>query len=212
MGNAPERSPYRDILTHQGFTLFAGRFAGNTAAAHTGARPGFMLGARLQVRISSAVDIWGTFGEVWTSRLRIDAGSDTAKIIGNLNVKLVAADLALALNLTGDKTWHGLAPYAALGVGITAPSAKTVDPGGFELGSNFSIVPTIGTRLFIARSLAVRFEVRDYYYRYTFPLSYYARPFNAHADNSPVLPLSESDRQWYNNFTLWAGVTYGFDF
>ncbi len=215
VGNEPDHSPYRDILTHQSFTLFAGRFAGNTAAAAVGARPGFMLGARLQVRISAAVDIWATMGEVWTSRLQINAGGsavDTAKVMGDLKVRLVSADLALALNLTGAKTWHGFAPYVGLGAGITTPTTKTVDPGGYELGSDFTLVPTVGTRLFLTRSLSLRFEFRDYYYRYSYPLAYYVQPFAGHADKSPVLPFSVSDRQWYNNFTLWAGVTYGFDF
>lgn len=212
VGHEPEQSPYKDILTHQGFTIFAGRFAGNAGAASVGARPGFMLGTRLQIRFSGAIEMWVTMGEAWTSRMRIDAGGDTAKILGNLNVRLVAADLALALNLTGDKTWHGFAPYVALGAGITTPSAKVRDPGGYELGTDFTLVPTLGTRFFVSRSFALRFEVRDYYYRYTYPLAYYARPFNGHADNSPVLPFSVSDRQWYNNLTLWAGVTYGFNF
>ena len=212
VGTSPERSPFTDILTHEGFTMFAGRFAGNPGAAGTGARPGFMLGTRLQVRLSSALDIWATMGEVWTRRLRIDASGDTAKNMGNLNVRLIAADLSLALNLTGDKTWHGLAPYVALGAGIAAPSAKVVDPGGFELGTSIAVVPTIGTRFFISRSLALRFEARDYYYRYSFPLSFVTVPYAGHADYSSVNSLGVGDQVWYNNFTLWVGITYGFNF
>jgi len=212
VGTAPERSPFKDILTHEGFTLFAGRFAGNPGAAVTGVRPGFMFGGRLQIRLSTALDAWATLGEVWTNRLQINAGSDTAKVMGNLNVRLLAADLALALNLTGDKTWHGFAPYVAVGAGLATPSAKVVDPGGFELGTDFTVVPTIGTRFFISRSLALRFEARDYYYRYTFPLFFFDRPYLAHANGTSVLAQSVGDREWYNNFTLWVGVTYGFNF
>ena len=212
VGTAPERSPFHDILTHEGFTLYAGRFAGNAGAAGTGARPGLMLGARLDVRVSSALDISATFGEAITSRMRIDAGGDTARVMGSLNVRLLAADLGLQLNLTGDKTWHGLAPYAYLGAGITTPSAKVVDPGGFELGTDFTVVPAIGTKFYISRSFSLRFEARDYYYRYTFPLFYFDRPYAAHANGSPVLGSAVGDREWYNNFTLWVGVTYGFNF
>ncbi len=207
VGNEPERSPYRDIFTHQGFTLFAGRFAGNTGPAHTGPRPGLAIGARLQVRISGAVDIWASFGEAMSSRERLDVSGDTTKDMGSIKARLLMFDLAMALNLTGDKTWHGFAPYVGVGAGIVAPNHKVIDPGGFELGSNFTLVPTIGTRLFIARSLALRFEIRDYYYRYTFPLDYYQAP-----GHQGVIPATEASRQWYNNLTLWAGVTYGFDF
>jgi hypothetical protein len=214
VGHDPDKSPYTDLLTHQGFTVFVGRFAGNTGAAGTGARPGLILGTRLQMRLGAPVDLWATFGEVWSSRMTIDAGGDTARVSGNRKVRLLLADLALVLNLTGDKQWHSLAPYVGLGLGIAWPSAKVVDPGGFELGSNFALVPTVGTRWFVSRSLALRLEARDYYYRYQYPLAYFAntRPFAGHANGSPVLPLSASDRVWYNNFTLWAGVTYGFTF
>lgn len=212
VGVAPEHSPFADILTHESITFFAGRFAGNANDAGTGARPGLMAGARLQVRLSSALDAWVTVGEVWTSRLRIDAGGDTAKVLGNLNVKLLAADIDLALNLTGDKTWHGLAPYVALGAGIAWPSTKVVDPGGYELGTDFTLVPTLGTRYFLSRNLSLRFEARDYYYRYSFPLFYFDRPYTPHTNGDPVLPANGPDRVWYNNVTFWVGVSYGFNF
>ena len=212
VGTAPEHSPFQDILTHEGFTLFAGRFAGNPNAAHTGVRPGLMLAGRLNVRLSGALDLSATVGEAFTSRLQINAGGDTARIMGNLKVRLLAADLGLQLNLTGGKTWHRLAPYVYVGGGITAPSAKVVDPGGFELGTNFDVVPALGTRLFISRSLELRFEVRDYYYRTSFPLSFIAVPYAGHTDYSSINSPLVGDRVWYNNFALWVGVTYGFNF
>jgi hypothetical protein len=212
VGTAPEHSPFQDILTHEGITLFAGRFAGNANDAHTGVRPGLMLGGRLNVRLGSALDFSATFGEAFTSRLRIDAGGDTARVVGNVNVRLLAADVGLQLNLTGDKTWHRLAPYLYLGAGITTPSANTVDPGGFALGTQFTVVPALGTRFFVSRGLELRFEARDYYYRTNFPLSFITVPYAGHTDYSPINSVLVGDSVWYNNFMLWVGVTYGFNF
>jgi hypothetical protein len=208
VGHQPEQSPYRDILTHQGFTVFAGRFAGNTGAAGTGARPGMVLGARLQMRVSAAVDLWATMGQALSGRERFDVSGDTTKDMGSIKVRLLLADLALVLNLTGDKTWHGFAPYAAMGIGLAWPSQKVVDPGGFELGSNFTLVPTLGTRWFVSRDFALRLEARDYYYRMSYPLQYYPLTLT----HQGLVPYSVSDRQWYNNVTFWFGVTYGFNF
>jgi len=212
VGTAPERSPFQDILTHQAFTLFAGRFAGTAGAAGTGARPGLMVGGRLDVRVSAALGITATFAEAFTSRLRIDAGGDTAKVAGNLNFKLISADLGFTLNLTGDKTWHRLAPYVSIGAGLTTPSAKVVDPGGFEIGTGFSIAASLGTRIYVSRNLALRLEARDLYYRYTFPLAFFDRPYAAHSNGTPVLSNSVGDREWYQNYVLWFGLTYGFTF
>jgi len=214
VGHQPEQSPFRDIVNKQGFTFFAGRFAGNTGPAGVGARPALALGARLQVRLSGPLDFWATFAEASSSRLVIDASGDTAKVAGVQDLRLLLGDLALALNLTGNKTWHGFAPYLGMGLGISAPSHSVLDPGGFQITTAFALMPTFGTRWFLSHSLALQLEARDYYFRYQYPLSFFAptRPFAEHKDGSPVLPLSQSDRAWAHNLTLWLGVTYAFTF
>jgi hypothetical protein len=212
VGHQPEASPFRDLVNKQGLTLFAGRFAGNTGPAGVGARPGLALGARLAVRLGGPVDLWATLAEARSSRRVIDAAGDTARVTGVENLRLLLADLGLALNLTGSKTWHGLAPYVGVGLGITTPTQSVLDPGGFQITTAFSVMPTIGTRWFVTRSFALDFEARDYYNRYQYPLSFFNLPFAGHADDSPVLPISAGDRAWAHNFTLWAGVTYAFTF
>jgi len=212
VGHQPEESPFRDLVNKQGFTLFAGRFAGNGGPADVGAQPGLLLGARLQIRLSGPVDFWATFGEASSSRHAIDASGDTAKVIGLENLRLLLADLALALNLTGNKTWHGFAPYVGVGLGVTAPAHSVLDPGGFQITTAFALMPTIGTRWYLSRSLALQVEARDYYFRYQYPLSFYNRPFAGHKDFTPVLPVSQSDRAWAHNLSLWLGVTYAFTF
>ena len=214
VGHQPEQSPFRDIVNKQGFTLFAGRFAGNSGPAGVGARPGLALGARLQVRLSGPLDFWATFAEAASSRRVIDASGDTAKVTGIQSLRVLLGDAALALNLTGNKTWHGFAPYVGFGLGVTAPAKPVLDPGGFQITTAFALMPTIGTRWYLSRSLALQLEARDYYYRYQYPLSFFAptRPFAEHSDGSPVLPLSQSDRAWAHNLTLWLGVTYAFTF
>ena len=220
VGNSPEHSPYHDIVFHQSLTLFAGRWAGNAGAAGVGALPGLALGGRLAVRLSGPVDFWLTFGQASSSRRTIIADTavthtDSARWGPNLHMPLVLGDLALALNLTGDKTWHGLAPYVGAGLGIVAATSRVLDPGGFQVGTNFAIIPTIGTRFFLSDALALRLEVRDYLFRYQYPFAYFDTlnlRFAGPPPRKAVLPLGTSDRQWANNLTLWAGVAYVFTF
>ena len=220
VGNPPESSPYRDIVYHESFTLFGGRFAGNAGDADVGALPGAAFGGRLAVRLSGPVELWATFGEASSTRHVIIADTsvthtDSARRGPDLKLPLVLADLALVLNITGDKTWHRLAPYAALGLGFVTPTHNVTDPGGFQVGFNFALVPTLGTRYFLSDALALRFEVRDYYFRYAYPLAYFDT-LNLHYAGPPprssVLPLGSTDRRWANNLTLWVGVAYGFSF
>jgi hypothetical protein len=212
VGHRPDQSPFRDITNKQGFTLFVGRFAGNTGPAQAAARPGLIVGARLQVRLSGPLDFWATYSQASSSRRVIDASGDTAFVVGVENLRLLFGDVGFGLNLTGNKTWHRLAPYVGLGAGISTPAHTVLDPGGFQITTAFALMPTIGTRWFFSRSFALQLEARDYYFRYQYPLSFYNRPFTGHTDGTPVLDVSQSDRAWAHNVSLWLGVTYVFTF
>lgn len=220
VGNPPERSPYRDILEHQSVTLFGGRFGGNAGQAGVGAMPGLAFGAQLAVRLSGPIDFWFTLASAASRRRTIIADTlvtrtDSARAGPDINLPLVLGDIGLGLNITGDKTWHGLAPYVGAGLGIVTPTQKVTDPGGFTVGTNFALVPAVGTRIFLSRSLALRLEVRDYFFRYQYPLAYFDS-LNLHFAGPPprpaVLSLGSSDRQWVGNVTLWLGVSYLFTF
>jgi hypothetical protein len=89
------------------------------------------------------------------------------------------------------------------------------DPGGYQIGFNFALVPTIGTRWFLSDALAIRIEARDYFFRYQYPLAYFDS-LNLHFAGPPprsaVLPFGSTDRRWANHLTLWLGASYGFTF
>jgi len=220
VGNPPESSPYRDIVYHESVTLFGGHWAGNAADADVGSLPGTAFGGRLAVRLSGPVELWATLGEAVSSRHVIIADTsvthtDSARRGPDIRMPLVLADLALALNVTGDKTWHRLAPYAAVGLGFVTPTRNVTDPGGYQVGFDFALVPTIGTRWFLSDALAVRFEVRDYYFRYQYPAAYFDSLDIHYAGPPPrasVLPVGNSNKSWTSNLTLWVGVAYGFSF
>jgi hypothetical protein len=216
VGVAPEHSPYHDITTHQSFAVFAGRWAGDVASAGVGARPGLALGARLEVRLSGPVALWATLGEATSSRRVLgitgSGATDTVRVVGTSKLNLILGDLALGLNLTGQKSWHHLAPYVGIGLGVVSATHAQTDTIGFKVGTAFAFAPTVGTRWFLSGDLAVRAEVRDYYYKYTYPLGYFDTPYAGPPPRASVLPTSMATSQWSNNFTLWIGVAYGFSF
>jgi hypothetical protein len=214
VGHDPARSPFRDITTHQGLSIGFGRFAGNRTVAGVGARPGFMVGVRFDTRLSGPADLAASIWRIGSSRRVVDPTQDTTSRYSEpQDVTLLAADLGLMLNLTGAKTWRGLAPYLGIAAGVVSPARGVTDVSGYQLNTNFSFVPTLGTRAFIGRQLALRLEARDYYYRYEWPLDFY-RTFNDANDNPlpPVLGADVADRQWAHNFALSVGLTYAFTF
>ena len=207
VGHEPSHSPLHDITTTQGFSLFYGRFAGARAAAPVGARPGPFAALRLESRLSGPIDLYVTFGEAFSSRNQVVRNDTVKQVLGPVNQTLVAADLAIILNLTGPKRWHAFAPYAGLGFGIIQTAHNLTDPGGFRVGSNFVLAPTVGAKFFLTRSVALRVEARDYWLRYEWPLAYYQAP-----DSTAVLTKDVHTRQVTHNYTLSAGLSYHFTF
>lgn len=211
VGHDPSRSPFHDLTTTQGFSLVVGRFAGNRTVAGVGARPGVFVGLRFDTRLSGPAGFWASVARISSSRLVVSPDT-VITVTGPVDMPLIAADLGIALNLTGAKSWHHLAPFVGLGIGVLSPTKSVTDQGGYAAATNFSFVPTIGTRLFVGRKLAVRLDARDYYFRYEWPLSYYGGTDANNVVYPPVLDESTPARQWTHNLALSVGLTYTFTF
>jgi hypothetical protein len=210
VGHSPSESPFRDVTTRQELTLFGGRFGGNPNEAGVGARPGLMSGIRFTTRLSGPLDFSVTVASIGSTRYVVDPDSPvTTRTTGPINYDLVTADLGFTLNLTGRKTWRGLAPYVGLGMGMSFPTVSRVDPGAYEAGRNFVFVPTAGTRLALGRSLALQVEARDYFLRYEYPSRY----FEPLTTVPPVLdPDRFDENDWTSNWAFTIGLSYRFSF
>ena len=215
VGHDPSHSPFRDITTQQSLSFFVGRFAGNTTAAGVGARPGLITGLRFESRLSGPMDLWVTLGRIGSSRFVQNPNVDTSNALrrtGPVDLALFAGDIALIMSLSGRKSWHRLAPFLGVGFGIVTPQNGTTDASGYKVGSNFILAPTFGTRVFVGRRTAVRLEVRDYFVRYEWPLSYFGATDSQSNPLPPVLDRTHPEKQWTHNFSLAAGLTYNFNF
>ena len=214
VGNAPGRSPFHDLTVRQTFSLSGGRFGGNTAAAGVGWRAGPMGAVRLDTRLAGPIDFYVAIGFAGSSRFKINTELDTlTRKSGPFKRTLFLTDLGIVLNLTGAKTWHGLAPYLGVGAGWMLPSATETDTGGYNAGANFTLTPSLGTRIFVTRALAARIEVKDYFFRYEWPTLYFF-PHDRNSNPLPFVldPATTNNRQWRHNLALTVGLVYGFNF
>lgn len=214
VGHPPGTSPFHDLTMRQTLSLGVGRFGGNTAVTGVGWRAGMLYAGRFDTRLSGPLDFTATLGVAASSRFRIDTEADSAtRVSGPVDRTLLLADIGLVLNVTGAKTWHGVAPYVGFGAGWMKPTNLEQDPGGYNAGSNFIFVPSLGTRVFFGRTLAARLEVRDYIWRYEWPERYYD-PWDLNGDpiDPPILAPDVSTKQWAHNLTLTFGLVYAFNF
>ncbi len=214
VGHDPARSPFRDILTRQSLTVFGGRFGGNEAAAGVGAQAGRILGGRFRTRLSGPIEMVATVASIASQRIVINPSQPVAtRVSGPVDFGLVEADLGLSLSLTGTKTWHRMAPYVGVGLGVVMPTKSTTDPGGYKVSTNFTVAPMLGVRVYTGRRYSLQFEARDNTIRYEWPRDYFV-PVDANNNALPPVldPLKFKDRDVTHNFTLSVGLSYHFNF
>ena len=211
VGHDPGTSPFHDVTMRQALTFYGGRFFGNESEAGVGAMPGPMFAVRFQTRLSGPLDLWISMAGVKSQRLVLNPDSPlTSRTSGPINYDLVIADMALGFNLTGLKTWHGLAPYISIGAGVEVPTQQRTDPGGYQAHQNFTFIPSIGTRWELSQRVTATFELRDYLLRYEWPYAY-LHPSNPAVP--PVLdPLKYDDKDLTSNLGLTLGLQYRFNF
>ena len=217
VGHDPVHSPFRDIIGRQELAFMIGHFGGNTAKSGTGAQSSSSLGIRYRNRLSGPLDFLLRANYIPSQRLVLDPTKpDSVRNLGVVNSGIIEADLGLSLTLTGAKTWHGLAPWLGIGIGVTMPTQGRTDPGGFKNTVSFTFAPAVGTSLMISRQLGLQLELRDNTIRYEWPLAYFqARDHNGNVTGSGAWvldPAKDRDKQLTHNFTLSAGLSYHFNF
>ncbi len=112
-------SHYRFIETRQEGEIFLTHMAPGTGVFDYGPGPGVALGGRYAIRLAGPVGLEGTVTYLPTQRSLIDPGRDEGdRKIGEVESRVLASDIRLRFNLTGDRTWRGLAPFAFGGAGI----------------------------------------------------------------------------------------------
>jgi hypothetical protein len=125
---------------------------------------------------------------------------------GTVNAPVYAADLALALNLTGQKSWHNLVPQVRGGIGLVGSRAQD-DSSGFSFGTRFAFSLGGGLKFVPAHGrLQLRADVTDRIFKLSYPSTYYRLA----SDNTAVLPLTTASSFYTHQTALTVGVSYRF--
>ncbi len=174
VGHDPGTSPYRDIR-HSNYLVFsAGRFFGTGGQVGVGPHHGTVVGLRLSFLANKALqlNIGGFYGTL--ERLVYDPlAPEGSRFSGPEDNTVVWVDGSIHFNLTGGKTWRGLAPYVGAGTGVAFSENLADDPASFRMGSKFTLIPLVGTRFFLADRLALTAEGRFNFWKisYTTPFA-----------------------------------------
>lgn len=209
-------SPIQYIETRQSIAPFVGYLWTdptvhvNDAEVELGPRSAVMAGLQYNVHFAGPV-----YGEVLlgfspTERKVYVPGNTTGAQtvnpveIGTTRMALALADAGLHFNLTGPRTWRGIAPYLVGSGGVVADLRRSSDldeqvPEGsdFDFGPGFALGLGIGTDWYPSQRLSIRAEGRDRFWRIAAPQG--LRPAN-------LKTVSE----WNHNVSLSIGAALHF--
>jgi len=207
VGHDPEDSPYRDLEYKQELTLMGGWVKARHDPAGVAPQSAPMVGARYELSLAGPLALSSDFTTTFANRDVIDPSKPLAqRIPRNESSRVYAADVALAMNLTGRKSWHYLVPQVRAGIGVLRSSAAD-DSSGFHFGTPFAFSFGGGLKLVPGRGrLQLRADLTDRVFKLSYPDTYYRLA----SDNTAVLPLSTPKSFYTHHAAFTLGVSYLF--
>lgn len=122
-------SPYEFIDTQHDLEVFVGFAAEDRGSLELGPGGGPFLGGRYGIRISGPLALEGTGYLLPTDRLvwNPTATDPFEEPLGESSLVLGVVEARARLTITGDRTWHGLAPHLTGGAGMAVSFEGTAE-------------------------------------------------------------------------------------
>ena len=164
-----------------------------------------MGGVRYEITVGGPLQLVARFAEALSKRNVIDPTKPAAsRALGSVDWPVYLADVGFSLNLTGQRSWHGVVPVTSLGAGVATDAGKKVDADPYRLGTTFAISYGAGLRFVPGGRFQIRADAGSYMYQIKYPAAYYIKA----SDDTQVLPDSQSKSFWKRNGAYTIGVSY----
>jgi hypothetical protein len=204
VGYPPDKSPYRDLEFRQELTTFAGYFSASEDPAKVAPQSGPLVGLRYEARIGGPAQLYARAAYVFSERTPINPALPIdQRQLPTESWPLYLADLGIALNLTGQKSLHGLVPVLNGGIGI-ASDFKGRDVGDYQFGTSFAFTFGAGVRWVSGGRFQLRADIADHLYKVEYPQSYTVTT----AGNPAVLGGQQGRGSWQHNAAITLGASY----
>ena len=213
VGHDPAHSPYRPLLLRTGIAAIGAITGGSAGRLGVGPNDGPGFGIRFETKLTGPTDAFATVTWNRLERMVADPAATTEpRITGPVKQPVLQADAGIAILLTGDKTWHGFAPYLGGFVGVGFGSAVAQDTSDYAFKTKFVSGPLLGFRLYFGERLSLRSEGRLQFWKLSYPSSFFLPPPTA-SDVEPLLnSATTSTSEWTAHPTLMVGLGYSFRF
>jgi hypothetical protein len=207
VGHAPAQSPYVDLDYHQELSVLLGYVRTRHDPASVAPQSAALVGLRYELALTGPLALSSDLTRSFSQRNVLQPTRVASqRFLGTESAPVYAFDLALALNLTGEKSWHHLVPQVRGGVGVMRSAAKD-DSLGFAFGTPFAF--TLGGGLkFVPGGghVQLRADITDRIFKLSYPVTYYRLA----SDNTAVLPATTVNSFYTHHTAFTVGVSYLF--
>jgi len=203
-------SPFDYIQTRQSLGVFGGYVLSPKLDLDIGPHSGPIGGLTYTLQLTGPIGFEGTLGLIASERVVFqnkpnptNPAQPIATPIDTTGLTLMLAEGGIRFRLTGDRTWHGIAPYVAASAGLIAnlsgrTEAEQSIPADEDsrFGPAFAVGAGIGTEWFPTQRLSLRVEARDRLWRVHTPAGFTANGKDA--------------TDWTNNVAFTVGAALHF--
>lgn len=201
VGTLPDKSPYLDLHDGMRLGVVAGWLATGSDAVGVNAKSAPLLGIRYDASIGGPMYITGTLFGASTSRTILDYTKPaTTRDIGSQSFALLNLNVALALSLTGARSWHHFQPLINIGVGLVSAPGDKPDVSNYSFGTQFSFSYGAGVRYVTGHNSEFRLDLNQYWWELKYPTLYRS----TQGDVNAIKPNGSLD-SWTANTALTLG-------
>lgn len=211
-------SPYRWVDGSLRVGPYVGRLATGRGDLGVGPFSAPLVGGRMRVRLTGPVSLEGNLGFASSERSVVDPRLPGGPApVDTVPFRWMVAEGVVQVALTGQRTWHGLQPYALLGGGMVLAVDEPQSPAladsadadfRFEMNAAPTVVAGLGTEWRVSETLGIGFEVRDHLWRLKTPQGFFREEVLDEIEDAD-LPAPE-ENQWTHNLEFGVGVWYYF--
>lgn len=209
VGHDPAHSPYKTLRYGQFIGMSGGWFRGDGGQIGVAPHNGATVGLRYDFLGAGTISLGlsATYGHlerfIVDKNKPIGAGGKTGPVTQNT----MLFEGILQFNLTGGKTWNGIAPFVSTGLGVAVAGATPADTSGFKFRTKGALTPGIGARVFLSPRLFLRIEARSTFWQISYPGVYRLPPLN---DPSKPPAVTGPGKEWVTNSWYTIGLSYAF--
>ena len=157
-------SPYSFVEASKEAGPVIGYMDAATGRFGFGPAGGPMLGGRFGIELTGPLSFEAVGGLVGGTRDIINPARDEGdRMVGEADVQIMTVDARLKFSLTGNRTWHNVAPFVVFGGGMafdlagTDPLEEELEPADrFAFGNSFFGTLGAGSRWFITDRFGLR--------------------------------------------------------